>query len=162
MVLMIIRKTTRAFFMSIFFKKFIFYAGHYVQLIIVSTLTNLVRSNLLSLSMKILDLYSNIYIFKSPKVKQNRNYYTRSKVKRLREIISNKIFLQVILKQQGNKRNWTNTKRDKADIKKFNLRISISYSSDFSVILLLQCRTKETAQVVSPSQSLINNPKFKK
>ena len=42
--------------MSIFFKKFIFYAGHYVQLIIVSTLMNLVRSNLLSLSMKILDL----------------------------------------------------------------------------------------------------------
>ena len=138
MVLMIIRKTTRAFFMSIFFKKFIFYAGHYVQLIIVSTLMNLVRSNLLSLSMKILDLYSNIYIFKSPKVKQNRNYYTRNKVKRLREIISNKNFLQVILKQQGNKRNWANTKRDKADIKKFNLRIiSISYSSDFSVILPL-------------------------
>ena len=141
MVLMIIGKTIRAFFTSFFFKKFIFYAGYYVQLRTVSTLFNLFsfsKEQFNKFKHENIRLISNIYIFKLPKVKQKKIYYTRNKVKRLREIISNGKILQAILNNTAIKVIGQIPKEIRETlVKEFNLHIINKSNSNFTMILPL-------------------------
>ena len=88
--------------------------------------------------MKILDLYSNILIFKLPKIQQKKIYYTRNKVKRLKKIASNKKILEAVLSNTAMKvvgkipKNITQIL-----LKEFNLHIITNSNSNFSVILPL-------------------------
>ena len=88
--------------------------------------------------MKILDLYSNIYIFKLSKVKQKKIYYTRNKVERLREIISNRKILQAILNNTAIKVIGQIPKEIRETlVKEFNLYIINNSNSNFTMISLL-------------------------
>ena len=88
--------------------------------------------------MKILDLYSNIYIFKLSKVKQKKIYYTRNKVERLREIISNRKILQAILNNTAIKVIGQIPKEIRETlVKEFNLCIINNSNSNFTMISLL-------------------------
>ena len=88
--------------------------------------------------MKILDLYNKIYVFRVPKRKKKRIYYTRNKVRALRQIVPNDRIFDAIMENTAVKILGQIPDEIKGTlVNKFGLRIELNSASDFSVILPL-------------------------
>ena len=88
--------------------------------------------------MKILDLYNKIYVFRVPKRKKKRIYYTRNKVRALRQIVPNDRIFDAIMENTAVKVLGQIPDEIKGTlVNKFGLRIEHNSASDFSVILPL-------------------------
>ena len=89
-------------------------------------------------SNEILYLYNKIYVFRVPKKKKKKLYYTRNKVKALREIVPSDRIFDAIMRNTAIKMLGQIPEDIRETlVNKFGLRIEHNNTSDFSVILPL-------------------------